>query len=563
MRGTPNVRLEILIPAFFMIVARLVLWKRFSNPCRQAALLRAAMTFRDSGIVQVPFDHYPSWRKHPLEATEYTAYIRALGWFLRWTGLPAHRGAQTLQLLFAVLTAYGLSRLITPSWAGAPFWVFCVSPVLLYLSVIVSPDMMLMVVVTAALTVLNALGSDPSWVQAGCLGLLAALAVRIKSSGFVPCAAILISSVLGGFSLWELTVVFSLGLAPLVWDVVSGRKNTILQVLTAQCRSFGYTREDERLCVSPEEIRRRTLTSRLKSIVELLGQGFATALNPRHRFGLFRSLSWFHPLGIAGMAVFFFVGGAEMNRTVLVFCVVYLPLFIALFAVLRRHYHFASRAGGTLAPCFIPWTVLLLARLDALGIGMFLAILVWEAVHSVRAFYGPDTMILYEPEPPEPESLRPVADALEGLLEPTDLLLLKYRDYMPLGWNPGAWQVPIELEKASLEMLCRYIDYYVCDPRYHAVYLVLPPDGVVFRDRGGSDHHIAEPALSKRFQLLENVAPVDGYRVYRAIRPEVFRDTSALEGWSVDRLKNSCIDFESLPPIKREMGEDRVPSTGD
>ena len=113
----------------------------------------------------------------------------------------------------------------------------------------------------------------------------------------------------------------------------------------------------------------------------------------------------------------------------------------------------------------------------------------------------------------------------------------------------GAWQAVIELEMATVPIVCKYIDYYTHDRRYNKIYLVLPPKAPVFFSKYREFHYIEEPGFDTRFKQIHEAEDLNGYRIFEAIRPSFYRDLSPYEAFSPDQLKNMPIDFGALKPI--------------
>lgn len=531
------------------VIIRLLLWVRFNNPSQHGGFLQLATFYRDNGHLEAAYDFYPSWKKHPLSVIEYQGFYHLLGLFLRVTKLPAFRGAQVFQLLLAVILAWSLS-LIMPE--GLPVFSYLalsagIAP--LYLSVIITPDLFLMTATGMTLYVLCNQPSIEPWLLALFLGSLGWAGIRIKSSGLILSMSILVITPFCISEWGPFSTVTALTFFPLLWDVYSKKKNAILHLVLAHLKVFGYTLEDEQAGTLPSELRYRKLHDRLYSFFHILMNGYYAALNPFHKFSLFRSSGWFYVLGLAGMVQSLFQHPNGAVFVILIFSWSYILFALTFFSISRRYYHFAGRAGGTLMSIWVVWTGHLVASMGVWGQIMVSALLMVEGFKSLKRIISPKDTILCEPIHSANPRADEVISLLREIIKPRDLLFLTYKDISHFGLALGVWQAVIELEKATVPVVCKYIDYYTHDKRYDSIYLVLPPDTAVFFDRDRKYHYIEEPEFASRFKQIHQSNDLNGYRIFEAIRPYYCRDLSPYEGLSTDQLKNMPIDFGALKPV--------------
>lgn len=528
------------------IVVHIPLWRRFHSPYRHGGILHLAIKYSQSGTLLSNFDFYPSWRKHPLQVSEYQGFIKTLGIFLRFSGLQPMTMALVLQCIFTIIMALCLQSIMPPSlqWLAFAAAACCLAP--LYLSITIMPDMYLMTTTSLVLALIHHQNMLPSPVLAILLGLSAWLGIRIKSSGFILafclCCVLPFLRLETGFSL--LTV--ALALCPLIIDILLGRENMILQLLHRQQKYFGFSVTDEQRDTPPEVLSERNIFERLHGIIRLAVNGIAIALTPWARFGLYRSNGLIYLTGFAGIITYYSQSQSHSTQPMYIFMMVYLCTFLFFHTQLRRYFHFASRAGATLFPIWLVFSAILFTHLQQIGTLLIFLFLGIEGSKSAIAFFStPPKSIYFEPPLTAPLHGEKAIDLLRNLLQHGDLLMLTYQDLNSFGIALQHWQIAIELEKTTTQTMCQYIDYYRYDQRYRKIYLILPPDRHLFLDKNLTPHFIEEDSLAARFTEIHQGEDLHGYRIFEACRPSRYADLTRYETMTPDQLKNNPIIFNS------------------
>lgn len=541
-----NIQDLLLVASILLLfIVHIPLWRRFHDSYRNGSMLQMACTYSKTGKLESNFDFYPSWRKHPLQVNEYQGFIKTLGLFLRLSGLQPMTGAFLLQFIFTLIMSLCLSLLMPPNLAWLPFAaaVCCISP--LYLSMTIMPDMYLMSSVSFVLALLHFQNSMPHYIFAILLGLSGWLGVRIKTSGFIQAFSICCVLPFLQIGILSSILIVLLIFCPFITDILQARENVIIQLLNRQRKYFGYTIIDEQNDTPPDMLLKRNIFRRFTGILKLITSGTSTALLPWKRFSFYRSNGLIYIAGVAGIATSFFSNQNLIAQPIYIFAFSYLFFFLTFHTQLRRFFHFASRAGGTLFPIWLLFSTIVLTHWHQIDILLIFLILGFEGYKVLSAFLPLQPKSIYF-EPPlfVPHKGGKVIEALRSMSQTNDLLMLTYQDLNSFCIALNRWQIPIEIEKTTIETMCKYIDYYRFDGRYRKIFLILPPGKALFLDKELQPHFLEEEPLFSRFNELYSADILDGYRIFEAIRPTHFADLTIYERKSPDQLKNNPIIFD-------------------
>ncbi|MFZ5758387.1 MAG: hypothetical protein ACOY32_02000 [Thermodesulfobacteriota bacterium] len=550
-----NEALQILLGISLMLLIRIPLWRRFHDKYRHGGILHLADIYRKTAKLLANFDFYPSWKKHPLQVSEYTAFIKLLGFSFRWLPLSMMSAAFFIQFLLTVIMTVTLSSLIPQPLYLLPFVAAscCIAP--LYLSLTVMPDIFLMTAISTALGLMQAQQFFPPVVFSVLLGLLGWLAIRIKTSGFI--LAISICATLPFLHLGALPSLLSLGLiaCPFLIDIRHQQENMVVNILLRQKKYFGYSLADEKQSTLPDNIVTRSIIRRLVDMIKLFATGAATALAPWQRFSFYRSNGIIYPLGLAGMVILPCLSREIAGQPLYLFSCFYLFFFILFHSQLRRFFHFASRAGGTLYPVWLLWAGLLLSQMGETGLLIMAFSFTMEGRRSFSLLFRQPASVYFEPPLSPAKKNRRTIVTLRRMIKPQDLLMLTYQDLNSFGIALQSWQIPIELEKTSTLTMCKYIDYYRHDQRYRRIFLILPPGKELFLDKNLRPHFIEEEPLASRVALLKTPANLHGYRIFEVLPPSRFVDLSPYEALTPDQLKHMRIEFGENDDMQASLTE--------